>query len=55
MYVKCECQNFQISHRLRPSRPNTHRDRNMEHGCQHRPEEMAGDAAEDTSWERRTR
>ncbi|CAI9541648.1 unnamed protein product [Staurois parvus] len=32
-----------------------HRDRNMEAGCRHWPEEMAGDAAGDTSWERRTR
>ncbi|CAI9548606.1 unnamed protein product, partial [Staurois parvus] len=32
-----------------------HRDRNTEAGCRHRPEEMAGDAAGDTSWERRTR
>ncbi|CAI9601339.1 unnamed protein product [Staurois parvus] len=32
-----------------------HRDQNTEAGCRHRPEEMAGDAAGDTSWERRTR
>ncbi|CAI9543215.1 unnamed protein product [Staurois parvus] len=32
-----------------------HRDRNTEAGCRHRPEEMAGDAAGDTSRERRTR
>ncbi|CAI9584860.1 unnamed protein product [Staurois parvus] len=37
----------------RTSRP--HRDRNTEAGCRHRPEEMAGDAAGDTSRERRTR
>ncbi|CAI9537031.1 unnamed protein product [Staurois parvus] len=32
-----------------------HMDRNTEAGCRHRPEEMARDAAGDTSWERRTR
>ncbi|CAI9548700.1 unnamed protein product, partial [Staurois parvus] len=32
-----------------------HGDRNTEAGCRHRPEEMAGDAAGDTSRERRTR
>ncbi|CAI9592901.1 unnamed protein product [Staurois parvus] len=32
-----------------------HRDRNTEAGCRHRPEEMARDAAGDTSRERRTR
>ncbi|CAI9577019.1 unnamed protein product [Staurois parvus] len=32
-----------------------HRERNTEAGCRHRPEEMAGDAAGDTSRERRTR
>ncbi|CAI9541590.1 unnamed protein product [Staurois parvus] len=32
-----------------------HRDRNTEAGCRHRPEEMAKDAAGDTSRERRTR
>ncbi|CAI9572994.1 unnamed protein product [Staurois parvus] len=37
----------------RTSRRN--RNRNTEAGCRHRPEEMAGDAAGDTSWERRTR
>ncbi|CAI9554125.1 unnamed protein product, partial [Staurois parvus] len=31
---------------IRPVRPNTRRDRNPEDGCRHRPEEMAGDAAE---------
>ncbi|CAI9592707.1 unnamed protein product, partial [Staurois parvus] len=33
----------------------SHRDRNTEAGCRHRPEEMAGDAAGDRSRERRTR
>ncbi|CAI9547841.1 unnamed protein product [Staurois parvus] len=32
-----------------------HRDRNTEDGCRHRPEEMVGDVAGDTSWEGRTR
>ncbi|CAI9617254.1 unnamed protein product [Staurois parvus] len=32
-----------------------HRDRNTEAGCRHRTEEMAADAAGDTSRERRTR
>ncbi|CAI9536830.1 unnamed protein product [Staurois parvus] len=32
-----------------------HKDRNTEAGCQHRLEEMAGDAAGDTSWEGWTR
>ncbi|CAI9588627.1 unnamed protein product [Staurois parvus] len=32
-----------------------HRDWNTEAGCRHRPEEMAGDAAGDTSRERRKR
>ncbi|CAI9610635.1 unnamed protein product [Staurois parvus] len=32
-----------------------HRDRNTEVGCRHRLEEMAGDAAGDTSRERMTR
>ncbi|CAI9614725.1 unnamed protein product [Staurois parvus] len=32
-----------------------HRDRNTGVGCRHQPEEMARDAAGDTSRERRTR
>ncbi|CAI9599123.1 unnamed protein product, partial [Staurois parvus] len=32
-----------------------HRDQNTEAGCRHQPVEMAGDAAGDTSRERRTR
>ncbi|CAI9557542.1 unnamed protein product [Staurois parvus] len=38
-----------------PCTSQRHRDRNTEAGCWHRLEEMAGDAAGDTSRERRTR
>ncbi|CAI9580360.1 unnamed protein product [Staurois parvus] len=39
---------FPVAGGARTSR--RHRDRNTEAGCRHRPEEMAGDAAGDTSW-----
>ncbi|CAI9550379.1 unnamed protein product [Staurois parvus] len=38
-----------------PIRPGARRGRNPEDRCQHRPEDIAGDAAGGTSRERRTR
>ncbi|CAI9601921.1 unnamed protein product [Staurois parvus] len=53
MYVKCietamtAKMKFFKKFQRRTSR--RHRDRKTEAGCRHRPEEMAGDAAADTS------
>ncbi|CAI9600394.1 unnamed protein product [Staurois parvus] len=46
---------FKFPSVLAPVHPDARRDRNTEAGCRHRPEEMAGDEAGDTSRERRTR
>ncbi|CAI9573232.1 unnamed protein product [Staurois parvus] len=46
---------FQISRHSVPVRPNTSRERNPDDRCWHPPEDIAGDTAAGTSWERRTR
>ncbi|CAI9549397.1 unnamed protein product [Staurois parvus] len=46
---------FQISRRSLPIRPSARRGWNPDNRCRHPPEDIAGDTAGGTSWERRTR
>ncbi|CAI9572333.1 unnamed protein product [Staurois parvus] len=55
VFSECIFYNFQISRRSVPPTSRRRRERTLEDRCRHRPEEMAGDAAGDTSRERRTR
>ncbi|CAI9554387.1 unnamed protein product [Staurois parvus] len=56
MYKKMKfLKNFKFAAGSSACTSRRHRDRNTEARCRHRPEEMAGDAAGDTSRERWTR
>ncbi|CAI9615979.1 unnamed protein product [Staurois parvus] len=46
---------FQISRRSVPVRPDARRGQNPDDRCRHPLEDIAGDTAGGTSWERRTR
>ncbi|CAI9555038.1 unnamed protein product [Staurois parvus] len=46
---------FQISRRSVPIRSNARRGRKPDDRCRHSPEDIPGDTAGGTSWERRTR
>ncbi|CAI9585074.1 unnamed protein product [Staurois parvus] len=46
---------FLISRRSVPVRPDARRGRNPGDRCRHPPEDITGDTAGGTSWERRTR